>query len=68
MRPIILRIENNHVAFFLSSNNFPISCEHFIFMIDDMNFDFAYLCNVHPNGTVHYDIDRIFLFDITLFN
>ena len=33
-------------------------------MIDDMNSDFAYLCNVHPNGTTHYDIDRICLFDI----
>ena len=26
-------------------------------MIDDINSDFAYLCNVHPNDTVHYDID-----------
>ena len=31
-----------------------------------MNFDLAYLCDVHPNGTVHYNIDRICMFDINL--
>ena len=31
-----------------------------------MNFDLAYLCDVHPDGTVHYNIDRICMFDITL--
>ena len=33
-------------------------------MIDDMNFDSAYLCDVHPNGTMHYNIDCIRMFDI----
>ena len=35
-------------------------------MIDDMNYDLAYLCDVHPDGTVHYNIDRICMFDINL--
>ena len=35
-------------------------------MIDDMNFDLANLCDVHPDGTVHYNIDRICMFDINL--
>jgi hypothetical protein len=29
-----------------------------------MNFDFAYLCGVHPDDTAHYDIDQICMFDI----
>ena len=29
-----------------------------------MNFDSIYLCDVHPDGTVHYNIDRICMFDI----
>ena len=33
-------------------------------MIDDMNFDLVYLCDVHPDGTVHYNIDCICMFDI----
>ena len=35
-------------------------------MINDINFDLAYSCDVHPNGTVHYNIDRICMFDINL--
>ena len=31
-----------------------------------MNFDLVYLYNVHFNGTVHYDIDRIYLFHMNL--
>ena len=31
-----------------------------------MNFDLAYLCDVHPNGIVHYNIDCICMFDINL--
>ena len=31
-----------------------------------MNYDLAYLCDVHPDGTVHYNIDRICMFDINL--
>ena len=27
-------------------------------------FDLAYLCDVHPDGTVHYNIDCICMFDI----
>ena len=33
-------------------------------MIDDMNFDLANLCDVHPDGTMHYNNDRICMFDI----
>ena len=33
-------------------------------MIDDMNSDLAYSYDVHPNGTVHYNIDYICMFDI----
>ena len=29
-----------------------------------MNFNLAYLCDVHPNSTVHYSIDCICMFDI----
>lgn len=29
-----------------------------------MNSDLVYLCNVHPDDTVHYGIDRICMFDI----
>ena len=35
-------------------------------MIDDMNYDLAYSCDVHPDGTMHYNIDRIYMFDINL--
>ena len=35
-------------------------------MIDDMNSDLAYLCDVHPDVTMHYNIDRICMFDINL--
>ena len=31
-----------------------------------MNFDLAYLCDVHPDGTVHYNINLIYMFDINL--
>ena len=31
-----------------------------------MNFDSVYLCDVYPDGTVHYNIDRICMFDINL--
>ena len=31
-----------------------------------MNFDLANLYDVHPDGTVHYNIDCIFMFDINL--
>ena len=33
-------------------------------MIDDMNYDQAYLCDVHPDSTMHYNIDCICMFDI----
>ena len=29
-----------------------------------MNYDLAYLCDVHPDGTMHYNIDCICMFDI----
>ena len=29
-------------------------------------FDLAYLCDVHPDDTVHYNIDCICMFDINL--
>ena len=29
-----------------------------------MNFDSVYLCDVHPDGIVHYNIDCICMFDI----
>ena len=29
-----------------------------------MNFDLANLCDVHPDSTMHYNIDRICMFDI----
>ena len=35
-------------------------------MIDDINYDLAYLCDVHPDGTMHYNIDCICIFDINL--
>ena len=31
-----------------------------------MNFDLANLCDVHPDGTMHYNINRICMFDINL--
>ena len=31
-----------------------------------MIFDLAFLCDAHPNGTVHYNIDHICMFDINL--
>ena len=31
-----------------------------------MNFDLAYSCDVHLDGTVHFNIDRICMFDINL--
>ena len=31
-----------------------------------MNYDLAYLYDMHPDGTVHYNIDRICMFDINL--
>ena len=31
-----------------------------------MNSDLAYFCDVHPDDTVHYNIDRICMFDINL--
>ena len=43
--------------------NISISQEFFLVM-DDMNSDFAYLYNVHHDGTVHYNINRIDIFDI----
>ena len=33
-------------------------------MIDDINSDLAYSCDVHPDGTMHYNIDRLCMFDI----
>ena len=38
----------------------------FILVIDDMNSNLSYSCDVHPDGTVHYNIDRICMFDINL--
>ena len=29
-----------------------------------MNSDLAYSCDVHPDGTMHYNINRICMFDI----
>ena len=37
-----------------------------LLVIDDMNSDLAYSCDVHPDGTVHFNIDRIYIFDINL--
>ena len=31
-----------------------------------MNSDLANLCDVHSDGTMHYNIDRICMFDINL--
>ena len=31
-----------------------------------MNSNLAYSCDVHPDGTMHYNIDRICIFDINL--
>ena len=31
-----------------------------------MNYDLAYLCDVHPDGTMHYNIDFICMFNINL--
>ena len=31
-----------------------------------MNYDLANSCDVHSDGTVHYNIDRICMFDINL--
>ena len=31
-----------------------------------MNFDSAYLCDVHPDGTMQYNSDCICMFDINL--
>ena len=44
-------------------NNISIFQKTFL-VIDDMNSDLAYLCYVHPDGTVHYNIDCICMFDI----
>ena len=33
-------------------------------VIDDMNSDYAYSCIVHPDEIVHYDTDRLCMFDI----
>ena len=35
-------------------------------MIDDKNSDLAYSCDVHPEGTMHFNIDCICVFDINL--
>ena len=35
-------------------------------VINDMNFDLAHSCDVHPDGTVHYNIDHICMFNINL--
>ena len=35
-------------------------------MINDVNSNLTYLCDVHPDGTMHYNIDRICMFDINL--
>ena len=35
-------------------------------MIDDINFDLAYSCDVHHDGIMHYNIDRICMSDINL--
>ena len=31
-----------------------------------MNSNLAYSCDVHPDGTVHYNMDHICMFDINL--
>ena len=31
-----------------------------------MNSDLAYSCDVHSDGTIHFNIDRICMFDINL--
>ena len=31
-----------------------------------MSSDLAYSCDVYPDGTVHYNINRIYMFDINL--
>ena len=39
--------------------------ENSIFLlVNDMNSDLAYLCDVDPNGLVHFNIDHSCMFDI----
>ena len=39
--------------------------ENSIFLlVNDMNFNLAYLCDVNPDGLVHFNIDRLCMFDI----
>ena len=39
--------------------------ENFILLlINDMNSSLAYLCDVDPNGLVHFNIDRSCMYDI----
>ena len=38
----------------------------FALVIDDINSDLAYSCDMHPDGTMYYNIDRICMFDINL--
>ena len=39
--------------------------ENSVFLVvNDMKNGFAYLCNVDPDGLVHFNIDRSFMFDI----
>ena len=33
-------------------------------IVNDMNSDLAYLYNVHPNGSVHFNIDCMCMLDI----
>ena len=33
-------------------------------LVNDMNSDSAYLCDVNPDGLVYFNIDRSYMFDI----
>ena len=39
--------------------------ENSIFLVvNDMNSGLAYLCDIDPYGLVHFNIDRLYMFDI----
>ena len=39
--------------------------KNFVFvLVNDMNSGLAYLCDVDPDGLVHFNIDRSYIFDI----
>ena len=34
-------------------------------LVNDMNYGLVYLCDVDPDGLVHFNIDRLCMFDIS---